>query len=50
MLIATHSPAQIEGCIRTAKAMQLNAVDGRLIDAKEAANHVPLANQSPDTR
>lgn len=50
MLIAAHTPAQMEICNRIANAMQLNGVDGRLMDAQEAAAKVPLANQSPQAR
>lgn len=50
MLIAAHTPAQMEICNRIANAMQLNGVDGRLMDAHEAAAKVPLANQSPEAR
>ncbi|GAB5446829.1 sarcosine oxidase subunit beta family protein [Gymnodinialimonas sp.] len=50
MLIAAHTPAQMEICARIANAMQINGVDGRLMDADEAARRVPLANQSPEAR
>ncbi|WP_224814261.1 sarcosine oxidase subunit beta family protein [Hasllibacter sp. MH4015] len=50
MLIAAHTPAQMEICNRIANAMQLNGVDGRLMDAEEAAARVPLANQAADAR
>ncbi|MBY4891341.1 sarcosine oxidase subunit beta family protein [Rhodobacteraceae bacterium N5(2021)] len=50
MLIAAHTPAQMEICARIANAMQINGVDGRLMDAQEATRRVPLANQSADAR
>lgn len=50
MLIAAHTPAQMEVCARISNAMQINGVDGRLMSADEAAKRVPLANQSPDAR
>ncbi len=50
MLIAAHTPAQMEICNRIANAMQLNGVDGRLMEAEEAAAKVPLANQGAQAR
>ncbi len=50
MLIAAHTPAQMEICNRIANAMQLNGVDGKLMGAEEAAAHLPLANTGPDAR
>ncbi len=50
MLIAAHTPAQMEICNRIANAMQLNGVDGRLMEADEAAAKVPLANQGARAR
>jgi sarcosine oxidase subunit beta len=50
MLIAAHTPAQMEICNRIANAMQLNGVDGKLMGPEEAARRVPLANSSPDAR
>ncbi|MFD0860539.1 sarcosine oxidase subunit beta family protein [Roseovarius aquimarinus] len=50
MLIAAHTPAQMEICNRIANAMQLNGVDGKLMDAAEAAARVPLVNTGPDAR
>ena len=50
MLIAAHSPMQMEICNRIANAMQLNEVDGRLIGGEEALEKVPLLNQSENAR
>lgn len=50
MLIAAHTPAQMEICNRIANAMQLNGVDGKLMGAQEAAARVPLANAAKDAR
>lgn len=50
MLIAAHTPAQMEICARIANAMQLNGVDGHLMGADEALRHIPLLNQTSDAR
>lgn len=50
MLIAAHTPAQMEICAGIANAMQPNDVDGRLMGAEVAARRVPLANDSSDAR
>jgi sarcosine oxidase subunit beta len=50
MLIAAHTPAQMEICARIANAMQLNGVDGALMGAEEAARRIPLLNQTTDAR
>ena len=50
MLIAAHTPTQMEICARIANAMQLNGVDGDLMSAQEAIRRIPLLNQSPDAR
>ncbi|MCU4651695.1 sarcosine oxidase subunit beta family protein [Roseibacterium sp. SDUM158016] len=50
MLIAAHTPAQMEICARIANAMQLNGVDGELMDARRALERVPLLNQGSDAR
>jgi sarcosine oxidase subunit beta len=50
MLIAAHTPAQMEICARIANAMQLNGVDGALMGAEEAARRIPLLNQTVDAR
>ena len=50
MLIAAHTPMQMEICTRIANAMQLNEVDGALISADEALARLPLLSQSPDAR
>ncbi|MFX0541090.1 sarcosine oxidase subunit beta family protein [Roseovarius sp. S4756] len=50
MLIAAHTPMQMEICARIANAMQLNGVDGALMSREEALARVPLVNQSEDAR
>ena len=50
MLIAAHTPAQMEICTRIANAMQLNGVDGDLMGAEEAARRIPLLNRTADAR
>ncbi|MEM6739896.1 MAG: sarcosine oxidase subunit beta family protein [Pseudomonadota bacterium] len=50
MLIAAHTPMQMEICNRIANAMQLNEVDGALIGAAEAERVVPLVNQQQGAR
>ena len=50
MLIAAHTPAQMEICARIANAMKLNGVDGELMGAKEALQRIPLLNQTADAR
>jgi sarcosine oxidase subunit beta len=50
MLIAAHTPAQMEICTRIANAMQLNGVDGSLMGAAEAVRRMPLLNQTADAR
>ncbi|MEC3861575.1 sarcosine oxidase subunit beta family protein [Mesobacterium sp. TK19101] len=50
MLIAAHTPAQMEICARIANAMQLNGVDGHLMGAEEAARRIPLLNRTCDAR
>src|SRR5690606_31154161 len=50
MLIAAHSPMQMEICNRIANAMQLNGVDGEVLGADEALARVPLLNQGPGAR
>jgi sarcosine oxidase subunit beta len=50
MLIAAHTPAQMEICARIANAMKLNGVDGELMGAKEALQRIPLLNQTTDAR
>jgi sarcosine oxidase subunit beta len=50
MLIAAHTPAQMEICARIANAMQINGVDGHLMGADEAARRIPLLNQTSDAR
>ncbi|MFV0476084.1 MAG: sarcosine oxidase subunit beta family protein [Pikeienuella sp.] len=50
MLIAAHTPMQMEICARIANAMQLNGVDGDLMSAEEAARRAPLLNQGADAR
>ncbi|RKF16154.1 sarcosine oxidase subunit beta family protein [Roseovarius spongiae] len=50
MLIAAHTPMQMEICTRIANAMQLNGVDGALMSRDEALERVPLVNQSEDAR
>ncbi|RJE82075.1 sarcosine oxidase subunit beta family protein [Paracoccus onubensis] len=50
MLIAAHTPTQMEICARIANAMQLNGVDGELIGAEEALQRVPLLNRTADAR
>ena len=50
MMIAAHTPTQMEICNRIANAMQLNGVDGKLLTADEAAARVPLVNRGPDAR
>ena len=50
MLIGAHTPMQMEVCQRIANAMQLNGVDGELMNATEAAKRVPLYNSSENAR
>jgi sarcosine oxidase subunit beta len=50
MLIAAHTPAQMEICARIANAMKLNGVDGELMGAEEALQRIPLLNQTTDAR
>ncbi|WP_420395506.1 sarcosine oxidase subunit beta family protein [Nioella sp.] len=50
MLIAAHTPAQMEICARIANAMRLNGVDGELMGAEEALQRIPLLNQTADAR
>ena len=50
MLIAAHTPAQMEICARIANAMQINGVDGSLMSAEEALRRIPLLNQTADAR
>ena len=50
MLIAAHTPMQLEICNRIANAMQLNGVDGKLMSAAEAEKRVPLVNKSEGAR
>ena len=50
MLIAAHTPAQMEVCNRIANAMQINGVDGRLMSADEAEKRVPLINTQNGAR
>ncbi|MDP0927974.1 sarcosine oxidase subunit beta family protein [Paracoccus onubensis] len=50
MLIAAHTPTQMEICARIANAMQLNGVDGELVGAEEALRRVPLLNRAADAR
>jgi sarcosine oxidase, subunit beta len=50
MLIAAHTPMQMEICTRIANAMQLNGVDGALLTREEALQKVPLVNQSENAR
>ena len=50
MLIAAHTPAQMEICARIANAMQINGVDGSLMSAEDALRRVPLLNQTADAR
>jgi sarcosine oxidase subunit beta len=50
MLIAAHTPAQMEICARIANAMKLNGVDGELMGADEALRRIPLLNQTTDAR
>jgi sarcosine oxidase subunit beta len=50
MLIAAHTPMQMEICARIANAMMLNGVDGALIGAEEAHRRVPLLNAAPEAR
>ena len=50
MLIAAHTPAQMEICARIANAMRLNGVDGELMGAEEALRRIPLLNQTAHAR
>jgi sarcosine oxidase subunit beta len=50
MLIAAHTPAQMEICARIANAMQLNGVDGALMGPEEAVRRIPLLNRTADAR
>ena len=50
MLIAAHTPMQMEICTRIANAMQLNGVDGELIGPEAAVERAPLLNQDPQAR
>jgi len=50
MLMAAHSPMQLEICNRIVNAMQLNGVDGKLMSAAEAHRRVPLLNKNASAR
>ena len=50
MLIAAHTPAQMEICARIANAMRLNGVDGALMSAAEAEARIPLLNRAAGAR
>lgn len=50
MLIAAHTPMQMEICARIANAMQLNGVDGSLMTRDGALERAPLINQSENAR
>lgn len=50
MLIAAHTPMQMEICARIANAMMLNGVDGSLMGPQEARARLPLLNDAPDAR
>ncbi|MBY6115931.1 sarcosine oxidase subunit beta family protein [Mameliella alba] len=50
MLIAAHTPMQMEICARIANAMKLNGVDGDLMGPEEARARLPLLNHAPDAR
>ncbi|MGB1208723.1 MAG: sarcosine oxidase subunit beta family protein, partial [Paracoccaceae bacterium] len=50
MLIAAHTPAQVDVCTRIANAMQINGVDGAFLGPDAAAEKLPLVNMRPDAR
>ena len=50
MLIAAHTPMQMEICTRIVNAMKLNGVDGELMSAAEARDKLPLLNETSDRR
>jgi|GEM_PF-789273 len=50
MLIAAHTPMQMEICTRIVNAMKLNGVDGELMTATQALEKLPLLNQTSDRR
>ncbi|MEM7376442.1 MAG: FAD-dependent oxidoreductase, partial [Pseudomonadota bacterium] len=50
MLIAAHTPMQMEICTRIANAMRLNGVDGDLMTREQALKRLPLLNQTADAR
>jgi sarcosine oxidase subunit beta len=50
MLIAAHTPSQMEICARIANAMRLNGVDGTLITPEEAVARIPLLNRTAGAR
>ncbi len=50
MLIAAHTPAQMEICARIANAMRLNDVDGDLMSAEQALEKIPLLNTAENAR
>lgn len=50
MLIAAHTPMQMEICTRITNAMQLNGVDGELMGAEAALERAPLLNRTADAR
>jgi sarcosine oxidase subunit beta len=50
MLIAAHTPAQMEICARIANAMRLNGVDGELMSGEAAVRRIPLLNQEAGAR
>ena len=50
MLIAAHTPAQMEICARIANAMQLNGVDGELMNGDQVRAKIPLLNASDSGR
>lgn len=50
MLIAAHTPAQMEICTRIANAMMLNGVDGEVMSREQALKKIPLLNQTISAR
>ncbi|MEM6985878.1 MAG: sarcosine oxidase subunit beta family protein [Pseudomonadota bacterium] len=50
MLIAAHTPMQMEICTRIANAMRLNGVDGEVMSRAQAIEKIPLLNQTADAR
>ncbi|MEM9603654.1 MAG: sarcosine oxidase subunit beta family protein [Pseudomonadota bacterium] len=50
MLIAAHTPMQMEICTRIANAMRLNGVDGDLMTRGQALKRLPLLNRTADAR